>query len=40
MTDTPKPEPVYVCTLSPNDKGDACTHCGHASGYGHGKARG
>lgn len=30
---------VFVCTLSSDDSGDACRHCGYPSGAGHGKAR-
>ena len=30
---------AYVCTLSPDDKGEECRYCGHLSGPGHGKAR-
>jgi hypothetical protein len=29
-----------VCTISPDDKGEACRYCGYASGSGHGKERG
>lgn len=37
MTDT-KPATI-VCTLSPDDKGEACRYCGHPGGSGHGKQR-
>jgi hypothetical protein len=38
MADTKDP-PVYICTLSPDDKGEQCRYCGWATGGGHGKAR-
>jgi hypothetical protein len=31
---------VYVCILSPDDKGERCRYCGWATGGGHGKTRG
>jgi hypothetical protein len=30
------PGPVYICTISPDDKGEACVRCGLSHGTGHG----